>query len=136
MMTKQEVFDTIWYGITKQNAFSYDPIADRCMYRGPNNTRCAIGLLIPDDIYDPVIEEKGIELLMDPIEIYRNPTYSKIFMYINNNINNDAIFMRALQYEHDRCTNSDIPIEAKISLWKILMKRVAIYYELTVPSDD
>lgn len=36
----------------------------KCLYRGPGNKRCAIGLLIPDDRYDPEDENisvKGLE---------------------------------------------------------------------------
>lgn len=31
-----------------------------CLYRGPNGTMCAVGCLIPDDEYDPTMENKCV----------------------------------------------------------------------------
>ncbi|TIQ64381.1 MAG: hypothetical protein E5X41_17115 [Mesorhizobium sp.] len=51
-MITQELFDTIYRGLAGQGwVKSYDQDADLCMYRGPNNHKCAIGHLIPDEMY-------------------------------------------------------------------------------------
>ena len=34
--------------------------ASACRYRGPNNSRCLIGLHIPDDLYSPFMEGTSI----------------------------------------------------------------------------
>jgi hypothetical protein len=47
--------DAIRFAIAKvveQGCPSYDAVSDKCLYRGPNGTRCAIGWLIPDDRFD------------------------------------------------------------------------------------
>lgn len=31
----------------------------RCVYRAPDGSRCGIGGLIPDDLYEPAMEEEG-----------------------------------------------------------------------------
>lgn len=34
-----------------------------CAYRGDDNTRCAIGVFISDDVYSPVMERKDVRQL-------------------------------------------------------------------------
>lgn len=36
---------------------------DRCMYRGPNGTKCAVGMLIPDELYYKEIESAAARAL-------------------------------------------------------------------------
>ena len=54
-MTAQEIFDTVLAHLRKQGeaAKSYE---GECVYRGPDGTSCAVGCLIPDELYDPLIE--------------------------------------------------------------------------------
>lgn len=40
-----------------------------CMYRGPNNTKCAAGHLIEDEDYDPDMENKPINIV---VNMYRD----------------------------------------------------------------
>jgi len=30
---------------------------ESCLYRGPNGTKCAVGMFIPDELYDPRMDE-------------------------------------------------------------------------------
>lgn len=56
-MTEQETFDIVVNHLRQQGCKSQeeklDPLSDlpRCMYRGPNGTKCAAGILIPDEDY-------------------------------------------------------------------------------------
>lgn len=53
-MTKQEIYDTVCAHLAQQkqqSAFSL-----KCVYRGPNGLKCAIGCLIPDELYDPSMD--------------------------------------------------------------------------------
>jgi hypothetical protein len=52
-MNHQAVFETVAEHLLKQNKKSIDGV---CSYRGPNGTKCAIGALIKDEVYDPYIE--------------------------------------------------------------------------------
>ena len=60
-MTTQEAFDKSVTALLKQNKKSED--GRKCMYRGPEGRKCAIGHLIPDSIYDPSMERKGVNVL-------------------------------------------------------------------------
>ncbi len=56
-MTDNEIFDTVVKGILKQGKPSI--LKGYCKYRGPDNTKCAAGLLISDDDYSSEFEEKA-----------------------------------------------------------------------------
>ncbi len=48
-MTKQEVFNTVWrHFVVEGNPLSFDPKNYRCLYRGPDGAKCAIGLFLSD----------------------------------------------------------------------------------------
>jgi hypothetical protein len=51
----QEVFDIVVNHLFTQGRPAYD-VAQGCMYRAPDGLRCAVGVLIPDDLYDPEFE--------------------------------------------------------------------------------
>ncbi len=58
-MTKQEMFDTVATHLFSQGkqALYGD---GTCAYRGDEGTKCAIGCLIPDDVYTEDMEGRGI----------------------------------------------------------------------------
>lgn len=64
-MNKQEILDAVVAFMRKQRKPSGGRTAGGgsyyCRYRGPDGTKCAIGALIPDSIYDEVIEGKPID---------------------------------------------------------------------------
>jgi hypothetical protein len=60
-MTLQEIFDRSVSGLIQQGARSSDD-QNFCQYRSPCGNRCAIGLLIPDEHYNPDIETLGINI--------------------------------------------------------------------------
>lgn len=55
MSLKQEILTTVVTKLREQNAPSIDK-DDNCVYRGPGGRRCALGWLIPDELYKPEIE--------------------------------------------------------------------------------
>lgn len=60
-MTNQEIFTTVKNHLLTQNARSAEPIKEGmsesyCKYRGPNGLMCAVGCLIPDEMYSDSIE--------------------------------------------------------------------------------
>ena len=67
-MDSQEIFDKVVDHLRKQGHRSVDEYGS-CMYRAPNGDMCAVGCLIPDNLYRPVIEgiEAGPEGLMGDI---------------------------------------------------------------------
>lgn len=52
----QEIYDKVLNHLVKQGKKSIDSY---CKYRGPDNTSCAVGCLIPDDEYTPELEGSG-----------------------------------------------------------------------------
>ena len=56
-LTMQEVFDTAVIGLLKQGVKSAEPgNPSACRYRGEGGLKCAVGFLIPDELYDDSIE--------------------------------------------------------------------------------
>lgn len=63
-MTPQEIFDTVARHLFAQGKQSRDSVS--CLYRGPDGTKCAVGVLIPDATYDEDMEGWPIAGLFDP----------------------------------------------------------------------
>lgn len=66
-MTAQEIFDTVINHLLQQGGpalnYNYDDEAlddPVCRYRSNNGLKCAVGCLIPDDQYDPLMEGMGV----------------------------------------------------------------------------
>lgn len=55
-MTPQEIFDTVCAHLAGMTAKSINE-SGMCTYRGPNGSKCAVGALIPDDMYRPWMDE-------------------------------------------------------------------------------
>lgn len=62
----QEIFDTVAKHLLTQNARSVGSYFETggCRYRGPNGLKCAVGCLIPDELYDPEMEGHGSTFLV------------------------------------------------------------------------
>ncbi len=62
-MTPQEVFNSVWeHFIVQKQPLSYNHSGSfmpqvRCRLRDDYGNKCAIGVLIPDDKYNPTLEE-------------------------------------------------------------------------------
>jgi hypothetical protein len=62
-LTLQEIFDTVSKHLLTQKERSFDPVNNWCMYRGPRGLKCAVGALIPDDLYDESMENENVSHL-------------------------------------------------------------------------
>lgn len=58
-MTDQEVFDTVAKHLHAQGKPAYSEALGSCMYRGPGGTKCAVGCLIPDEVYRNEMDSVG-----------------------------------------------------------------------------
>jgi hypothetical protein len=63
-MTAQEIFDTVVAHLRKQNEVSVDDVGV-CKYRSDDGLKCAVGCLIDDDHYEPSMEGKTVEILIE-----------------------------------------------------------------------
>lgn len=69
-MTNQEAFEAVYKHLLTQMERSSVPNqtcigSESCKYRGPRGLKCAIGCLIPDELYDPSIEGVSADDLSD-----------------------------------------------------------------------
>lgn len=109
--TAQEVFDFVAGHLFQQGERAVD-IYGSCRYRAENGKSCAIGCLIPDDLY---VKEMECNTINEIVDLYSFPKY------INNNID----MIRRLQHTHDIRYNWDTTSKMKDSL-----KYVAEFYRL------
>jgi hypothetical protein len=69
-MTPQEIYDTVAKHLFAQGVRSRGkkPGSEDtgCLYRGPEGTKCAVGVLMSDEVYDPEMEGNALALLFDP----------------------------------------------------------------------
>lgn len=98
-MNLQEVFNKVWerskIHVKSMNLESED---NSCFYRNPDGSKnhCFVGICIPDELYDPVIEDGGIQDILDPENKYRyDAKIATIFEGIDPNL------LGRLQYIHD-----------------------------------
>lgn len=57
-MSAQELFVKVANHLLKQGKRSADS-NDYCLYRGPDGMMCAAGILIPDEVYKPEMEQQA-----------------------------------------------------------------------------
>lgn len=91
--------------LAKQRAKSSelsDEGATFCAYRGKEGTMCAVGCLIPDELYSPDLERKGIDTIMWGDEVLR--------AHFNSLLGAEAgsILRAAQSYHDDGAYRSDI----------------------------
>ena len=54
------MFDRVVAHARAQRIKSTNPLNGACVYRGPNGTKCFIGALIPDDKYEPRMDDENL----------------------------------------------------------------------------
>lgn len=127
MRSKQETFDLVLDGMRKQGRPSFDGV--NCRYRSDDGCKCAVGLLIPGDAYDPEMEDqflvhrdyatiRGQILLMDALE------------------GHEISILRPVQMAHDKaCLTSRGPFMAE---FEANMARIAEFHglEYTPPGEE
>jgi hypothetical protein len=67
-MTYQEIYDKIVdHFVVQMNPRSIKTGTHSCMYRGAEGAKCAFGLFIPDEVYDPKMENETVRSLYEKI---------------------------------------------------------------------
>lgn len=62
-LSKLEIITKIREHFSEQGALAWDDKAEICKYRTPNGQKCAVGALIPDELYDPSYEGKAVQTI-------------------------------------------------------------------------
>jgi hypothetical protein len=106
VMNKQQIIDCVAKHFVSMKSPSLD--GDSCKYRNKDGLRCAIGSLIPDDMYKPSFDEGGLtlsEILRSNMDLWREitglKTYSEEMMF----------FLSQIQLAHDWAKPSEWPID-------------------------
>lgn len=60
-VTIQEVFDRVVKHLLTQGNTSFSPNGSNCAYRGVDGLMCAVGCLIPDNLYNPLMDSDNDE---------------------------------------------------------------------------
>lgn len=103
-MNKQEIFDTVAKHLFSQgqrammnNNHGLD--GEYCAYRGENGMKCAVGVLIPDDMYDPDMDKFGGDGTSIDCILHKYP--DKVPEWFHEN----SVFLESLQDIHDSASN-------------------------------
>lgn len=59
-LTAQQIFDKVATHLLTQKQKSRSENGDSCFYRGVDNTMCAVGCLIPDELYSKTMEYRTV----------------------------------------------------------------------------
>lgn len=90
-MEPQEIFDAVAKHLFKQGKRAFD--GNTCKYRGATGLTCAVGCLIPDDMYDKRME--GVRVLGLVLPEFKVPEY----------FNRNKWLLNDLQLLHDTAVN-------------------------------
>ena len=95
-MDRQKIFNTVFAHFVEQKVPScLGGTGTICAYRGEGGKSCAIGYLIPDDLYHPSFEGMSV------VSLLRVEDHLREFFQITNL--EDLYFLRELQETHDCC---------------------------------
>jgi len=110
----QDVFDIVAWNLLRQNAraVAFDRV--KCMYRAPDGKRCAIGWLIPDDVYSKALEFFGVRDIAQRLIGSEHARFAR-FLYRH------MALLRALQEMHD----ANLPVE-----WPTRLRAIAQAHHL------
>ena len=112
MRSNQDLFDTITTHLRTQGARATCETFDMCVYHASDGRKCAIGCLIPDERYTPVLE--GCDLR-------RNGNVQSILRSLDIDPTNEML--REFQQTHD-CFEPG-------SEWEREFRMIAQRYDLT-----
>lgn len=96
-LTKQKTFDTVYRGLAKQGFERSINGEETCVYRGDHHRKCAAGILIPDELYDPAFENGTINPQPSPATKEASRRVTKVM----DALGHDLYFVRDLQRLHD-----------------------------------
>ncbi len=109
-MDAQQIFDTAVKGVLDQGCASTNEYK-ACVLRGENDTKCAVGHLIPDEAYEANMEESAAlssysnmngEFDDESIEVFSAKSVGKAVSSTIGEITSDKMaLMYALQTAHD-----------------------------------
>jgi len=103
-MDKQLIFDTAVNGIREQGKRAIKDT--KCVYRAPDGCKCAVGHMIPDDKYDPRLENFTASA--------KEIIYSLAPEFGVEYNQESGEFLRGLQVCHDAALGSVVPSDRSV----------------------
>ncbi len=104
-MNKQEVFDKVASHLLTQKRLSVNKNNSAiCRYKTKKGLKCAIGCLIPDELYDPDIEGRTVNMIISSGEPSEKTLKLKSILYQvlgGTLLLEDYLFLIELQQIHD-----------------------------------
>lgn len=131
-MTRQQIFDAVVEHFIKQGApavIQHGASEITCCYRTPDGLKCAIGALIPDELYTPEMEGAAALVVL---RVY--PLAGKA---VGLSKSNEKLF-EALQEAHDAAATDTYGNSAFLPRLWVCMRRVAEDFKLNtskIPGD-
>lgn len=95
-MTQQEIFDTVKKHLLTQTKPAKD-VDESCLYRTDDGLKCAVGCLIPDEMYFDQMEHRSVDYLASFLEGYT--THKELVDFLKTN----SKLLQRLQEAHDLC---------------------------------
>jgi hypothetical protein len=112
-MNTQEAFTKAYIHLLSQGTKAHDPVEMQCAYRGQNGTMCAVGCLIPDDLYNKEMEGLQVWKILNSYTDIK-----KLFSDVN------VEMLHQLQNIHDF---------SPASVWPSRLELLAGRFGLTIP---
>lgn len=129
-MNRQEVFNKVSKHLLTQKvraisagrASSED--SNGCMYKDPSGNKCAVGCLISENLYTPMLEGQSVysHYLQDALEKSLGCSLTRLFDETKTSLLCDLRFLVYLQCIHD---------ETRPDLWEPALKQFASRQNLT-----
>lgn len=130
-LTKQTIFNKVWnHFIVKKGKASFSSEMKQCLYRGPNGAKCAIGVLIPDSVYEPKMEKfgnlSGLIMLSDKFQNWAKKDLDKSVTEFNYE------FLFKLQLAHDELAVKNLTDKEFTGRYKEKLLDIAHMFKLKV----
>lgn len=117
-MTEQEIFNTVAKHLLKQGkAATHEGKPYDCAYRGQGGTKCAVGCLISDDVYDKKMEGLYVTGLIEEF-----PVLEHLAPHVR--------LLGKLQHAHDDFLAGSDHLISSMTAWRSKMRDIAELFEL------
>ena|SRR5579872_749343 len=125
ILTPQSIFDKVCDHLMKQGKKSIYQNTDgfSCAYRGNDDTKCAVGCLIPDELYNKEMEGSTVWTLVHHGLHYEGA--APINEWIKANLADHQELLSELQAIHDGYEPEE---------WKELLQKLAKFAKVTPPA--
>ena len=124
---QQDLFNKAWTHANSMDKPSLNSDG-RCAYRGKGGSKCLVGVMIPDEKYEPDIEGFGISSsVLDAVGLGSLTLADKTSM---------IVFLKNIQNAHDLCARLGFTWAAWKSNMIQSLKDIAFEYNLDIPEPE